>query len=46
VGCAACQKACKLDIPVWKNPDSMDCIRCGECKAACPHSAISTTFLK
>lgn len=46
VGCTACQKACKLDIPVWKNPDSMDCIRCGECKTACPHSAISTTFLK
>ena len=46
IGCAACHKACKLDIPVWKNPDSMDCIRCGECKTACPHSAISTTFLK
>ncbi len=45
-GCTACQKTCKLDIPVWKNPDSMDCIRCGECKTACPHSAISTTFLK
>ena len=45
-GCSACQKACKLDIPVWKNPDSMDCIRCGECKDACPHKAISTTVLK
>ncbi len=45
-GCSACQKACKLDIPVWKNPDSMDCIRCGECKAECPHKAISTTVLK
>ncbi|BDC94217.1 4Fe-4S binding protein [Treponema bryantii] len=45
-GCTACQKTCKLDIPVWKNPDSMDCIRCGECKTACPHGAISTTVLK
>lgn len=40
-GCTACQKTCKLDIPVWKNPDSMDCIRCGECKTACPHKAIT-----
>ncbi len=40
-GCTACQKNCKLDIPVWKNPDSMDCIRCGECKTACPHKAIT-----
>ncbi len=45
-GCTACQKTCKLDIPVWKNPDSMDCIRCGECKTACPHGAISTTVFK
>ena len=41
VECAACQKICKLDIHVWKNPDSMDCIRCGDCKAACPHNAIN-----
>ncbi|MBQ6782017.1 MAG: 4Fe-4S binding protein [Treponema sp.] len=38
--CGACQKICKLDIPVWQKPNSMDCIRCGECKAACPHGAI------
>ncbi|MCR5605453.1 MAG: 4Fe-4S binding protein [Treponema sp.] len=38
--CGACQKICKLDIKVFENPNSMDCIRCGECKAACPHNAI------
>lgn len=38
--CGACQKACKLDIPVWKNSDSMDCIRCGDCKITCPQKAI------
>lgn len=38
--CGACQKACKLDIPVWKNPDSMDCIRCGDCKITCPQGEI------
>ena len=38
--CKACQKVCKLDIPVYEKPNSMDCIRCGDCKAACPHGAI------
>ncbi|MEG2204552.1 MAG: 4Fe-4S binding protein, partial [Oscillospiraceae bacterium] len=38
--CGACQRACKLDIPVWKIPNSIECIRCGDCKAACPHGAI------
>ncbi|MBR6913401.1 MAG: 4Fe-4S binding protein, partial [Treponema sp.] len=26
--CGACQKVCKLDISVYKNPNSLDCIRC------------------
>ncbi|MCR4821760.1 MAG: 4Fe-4S binding protein [Treponema sp.] len=38
--CGACQKTCKLDIKVYENPNSADCIRCGDCKAACPHGAI------
>jgi len=42
--CGACQRACKLDIPVWKSPNSPDCIRCGDCKGACPHSAIGDTL--
>ncbi len=41
-GCGACQKTCKLDIPVWQNPNSADCIRCGDCKTACPNQAIVT----
>lgn len=44
--CSECQKICKLDIPVWKEPNSMDCIRCGECKAGCKNSAISITVTK
>jgi len=38
--CGECQKICKLDIPVWKVPNSIDCIRCGDCKAGCPNKAI------
>lgn len=41
--CASCQKICKLDIPVWRNPNSMDCIRCGDCKTVCPNKAIKFT---
>lgn len=39
--CKKCQKICKMDIPVWEKPNSMDCIRCGECKRQCPQGAIS-----
>ncbi|MEF9940974.1 MAG: 4Fe-4S binding protein [Lachnospiraceae bacterium] len=40
--CGICQAACKFDIPVWKSPNSIDCIRCGDCRQACPHGAIHT----
>ena len=41
-GCGACQKACKLDIPIHQTPNSPECIRCGDCRRACPHGAICT----
>ena len=25
-------------------PNSLECIRCGKCKAACPHGAICSTL--
>ena len=40
VGCGACQKACGLDIPVYKEPNSTDCIRCGKCVTVCPYNAL------
>ncbi len=45
IGCGACQSACKLDIAVWKNPNSVDCIRCGACKDVCPTEAIQQAKL-
>lgn len=40
-GCGLCEKTCKLNIKVYENPNSLDCIRCGECKANCPQKAIN-----
>lgn len=42
--CGLCQKRCKLDIAVFKNPNSIDCIRCGECITSCPENAIRSTL--
>ena len=42
--CKACQRACGFDIPVYDNPNSIECIRCGDCKRACPTGAITSTL--
>jgi polyferredoxin len=33
--CNRCQKACPMDIRIWENDQSVDCIRCLEC-TRCP----------
>ena len=38
--CRKCQKVCKMDIRVWEQPNSLECIRCGDCVNACPEQAI------
>ncbi|MBR2682740.1 MAG: 4Fe-4S binding protein [Atopobiaceae bacterium] len=46
IKCKACQRACGMDIATFETPNSMDCIRCGDCMAACPTGAISSTWGK
>ena len=35
-----------MDIPVYKTPNSPECIRCGVCRKSCPHGAICPTLSK
>ncbi|WP_283608266.1 4Fe-4S binding protein [Faecalispora anaeroviscerum] len=44
--CGRCAKACKMDIPAFQTPNSLECIRCGACIKACPEQAISCGFGK
>ena len=43
--CNACQRACKMNIQVKKNPNSMECIRCGDCISACRPKALTRNTL-
>lgn len=43
-GCKTCERACKMQVEVTKNCNSIECIRCGDCKKACPQGAILSTF--
>lgn len=44
--CHLCKNVCEFEVDVMKNPNSIDCIRCGKCQAACPRDAIKTVFIK
>lgn len=43
--CGRCQRACGLDIAVYKTPNSPECIRCARCKGVCPHGAVKSGFM-
>lgn len=43
-GCKACERACNMQVEVTKNCNSIECIRCGDCKKACTKGAISSSF--
>lgn len=40
--CGTCHKVCKMSIKPNETPNSLECIRCGECKSSCPREAIRT----
>ena len=40
IGCGACSGTCKMNVNPIKSPNSIECIRCGECIKACPKGAL------
>ncbi|WP_454052934.1 4Fe-4S binding protein [Clostridium sp. Marseille-Q7071] len=44
--CGVCTKSCKLNIEVYKKPNTGECIRCGDCVKACPRKAIKSGILE
>ncbi len=42
--CGRCREVCPVDIDIFEDPHSPDCIRCLECKRACPRGAIKSGF--
>lgn len=43
-GCKACEKKCRMNVEITKNINSLECIRCGDCKKACKQGAITSKF--
>lgn len=46
IKCMACHKACLMNIKVTENHNSVECVRCGDCKNVCPTKAIDLGFRK
>ncbi|MCD6413397.1 MAG: 4Fe-4S binding protein [Elusimicrobia bacterium] len=44
--CGICKKVCPMDIDMPDNLNSVDCIRCKKCVAACPRNALVLSFKK
>lgn len=34
-----------MNVKIFQNPPSPECIRCGKCIEVCPRGAISTNFI-
>lgn len=41
IECNACQRACPIDLKIYKNADDSKCIRCLKCEKVCPVSCIT-----
>ncbi|MBO4267180.1 MAG: 4Fe-4S binding protein [Lachnospiraceae bacterium] len=46
VNCGLCTRTCKMNVSPCKEPNSAECIRCGECVDACPKKALSFGMAK
>ena len=44
VACGKCRSVCHMGVDPARNPGAAECIRCGECVAACPEQALSLGF--
>jgi len=42
--CNACQRACPVDIKIYENPASSQCVRCLQCQEICPTGCITSGF--
>ncbi|AOT72440.1 4Fe-4S binding protein [Geosporobacter ferrireducens] len=43
-GCMICEKKCKMNVEITKNINSLECIRCNDCKGVCKGGAITSKF--
>jgi polyferredoxin len=42
--CDACRDVCPVEINIYEDANSPECLRCLDCKKACPASAITSGF--
>jgi ferredoxin-type protein NapH len=42
--CGRCRKVCPVDIEIFEEPNSPECIRCLDCKRECPTGAVTSGF--
>ena len=43
--CKLCNYDCPVELNIYENPNSPDCIRCGNCVNKCPTGAVRVTHL-